>query len=395
MTQRQTKIFRAALMGAMAAVLFVGIGISAYAAALPPGTAAENPLLRRVLFGFGEDKKPVAAAPKEHPIHDDAAFTAQTKAYGMMPYSKAELEFEIFIPKDWTEAEIAQSLQDTSTQSIIGDIAKYTSPMIGTLQVEIVVQALHLEHETTARSNGWSLQSDVTPDGDKIASAYYVSAGLNGAPSTYEYATAHISGSYVLVATFRTPLPLKDYVKYLQKKTIDSFRILYPKEDPIEEQKVFTLVDSIKFDYPASWDVVSSDFRDMNRLSVHLQSKSLSQIIDGFVRFVAIRRNRNTDIREEIEEQKKYFDQVMKLKFLKMLSSGKSPVYDRFMFNRYEVYDVQNLKGTGNVQEIHLLALGDKDWYIFAFLFTPKESTSLETWGRNTQTFQEIMKSIK
>jgi hypothetical protein len=39
--------------------------------------------------------------------------------------------------------------------------------------------------------------------------------------------------------------------------------------------------------------------------------------------------------------------------------------------------------------------MGDKEWYVFAYLFTPKEATNLYQWARNTQTFQEILKSVK
>jgi len=395
--------FQKLLLGGLAAVVVAGLGLNAAAAIAPGAALHSNPLLKPVLFGFGENKAPVVQAPQEHPVHDDDSFAKMTKAFGMMPYNKAELEFEILLPKDWTEIDLPPSLQDTSSQAIIGDIARYTSPMIGTQQVEVVVQGIHLDNEIDARSwlknymlnSGYSPEGEVTADGIKNASGLYVAAGSGSASSTIEYASAHISGSYLLLATFKAPLSLAKYVKYLQKKSIDSFRILYPKDDPIEEQKTFTLVDSIKFSYPASWEVATSDFRDMNKLIVHLQTKSLSKTIDGFVRFVAVRRTRQNDAKTEIENQKKYFDDTMKLKFLKMLSSGKSDAYERFLFNRYEVYDVQNVKGTSKVQEIHMVMLGDKDWYIFAFMFTPKEADNLYAWARNVQTFHEILKSIK
>ncbi|MDE1151166.1 MAG: hypothetical protein PW788_01405 [Micavibrio sp.] len=395
--------FQKLLLGGLAAIAVAGIALNAVAATMPNAGLHSNPLLKPVLFGFGENKAPVVQAPKEHPIHDDDSFAKLTKAYGMMPYNKAELEFEITLPKDWTEIDIPPSLQDSSSQAIIGDLARYTSPMIGTQQVEVIVQGIHLDNEIDARSwlknymlsSGYSMQGEVTSEGIKNAAGLYVAAGIAGGTSTIEYASAHISGSYLLLATFKAPLSLQTYVKFLQKKSIDSFRILYPKDDPIEDQKVFTLVDSIKFTYPASWEVVATDFRDMNKLTAHLQTKSLSKIIDGFVRFVAVRRTRSTDAKTEIENQKKYFDDTMKLKFLKMLSTGKSDAYDRFIFNRYEVYDVQNIKGTSKIQEIHMAMLGDKDWYIFAFMFTPKENDNLYAWARNVQTFHEILKSIK
>ena len=343
-----------------------------------------------------------AAAPKVHPIHDDAGFLKETKAYGMMPYAKAELEYEIMIPKDWTEIEAYDTLQENQ-DAILSRIAYYKSPMVGTLQMELEINALKLKHEISARNwlrdyiltQGYSPEGNVTEVSGKSANAYYVVAGSPAAPSSLEYVAARISGGWVLLATYRAPLPLRNYVKYLQKKTVDSFKILYPKDEPVEDQKVFTLVDSIKFNYPVSWEVLSTDFRDMNRLSVHLQNKGKAKNIEGYIRFLAVRRSRSTDFQTELDDQRKYFDNVMNLKIMKLTSSETSATYNRFLFNRIEVYDVEPKKGKASAQEIHFLALGDKEWYIFATLFTPKESTHLYNWARNTQSFKEIIKSIK
>lgn len=343
-----------------------------------------------------------AAAPKVHPIHDDATFAKETKAYGMMPYAKAELEYEIMIPKDWTEVEAYDTLQENQ-DAILSRIAYYKSPMISTLQMELEINALKLKHEISAKNwlrdyiltQGYSPEGEVQEQSLKSASAYYVVAGSPAAPSSLEYVAARISGGWVLLSTYRAPLPLRNYVKYLQKKTVDSFKILYPKDEAIEDQKVFTLVDSIKFNYPVSWEVVSTDFRDMNRLTVHLQNKGKAKNIEGYIRFLAVRRSRSTDFQTELDDQRKYFDNVMNLKIAKLVSSDKSQAYNRFLFNRLEVYDVEPKKGKASPQEIHFLALGDKEWYIFAILFTPKEQTHLYNWARNTQSFKEIIKAIK
>jgi len=393
----------------MAALLCSGLAMTAAAAAAPHLTPA-NSLLKPVLFGFGDNNKP--AAPPIAPVyavHDDATYQALTKPFGMTPFGKAELEYEITLPKDWTEEEVPQTLTDA--QTIIGDVARYSSPMIGTQDLHVVIQVAKLEHEISAENwvknyilvSGYSQQGDIRVAGEKNASADYISAGAAGAlgntavgaTSTFETLSARITGAYVIVATFKTPLSLQNYVKYIQRKSIDSFRILYPKDDPVEEQKIFTLVDSIKFNYPASWNQVGTDLRDMNHLSVHLQAQSVSNSVDGFIRILAVRRSRSTNLNAEIESQKKYFQDTMKIKFLKLDSSGKSPAYNRFIFNRYEVYDSQPISGNGTVQEIHVAVLGDKDWYIFAYLFTPKENTSLYNWARNIQSFHEILKSMK
>lgn len=389
------------VIAAAALLLVAGIAGSALAGHRVLSPAADS-LFTPAFWGFGDKKKEEQAAkPKEYAIHDDEAFAKETKPYSLMPMNKAELEYEILIPKDW----IQQEAYDTgeSGSPIVSMLSLFKSPMIGTFWLEVQTDAKKLDHEISAKHwlKNYILASGYTPDSEveeqslKSASAMYIKTGDPGAPSSSEYVTARISGNWVLLATCRAPLPLKEYGKYIQKKACDSFKILYPKTDPIEEQKIFTLVDSIKFNYPSSWSVTATDFRDMNRLAVHLENKGPSVTVEGFIRFIAIRRSRSTDFTSEIVEQRKYFDDVMKLDVIKMISTGKSKVYDRFNFNRYEVYDMAPKKAKTNLQEVHMLALGDKEWYIFGYLFTQKEASNLYNWARNVQTFDEILKSIK
>lgn len=386
---------------AVTALVFAGLATAAMAG--PKLPTPDALLFKQTLFGLFEDAKPVEPAmPKEHPIHDDKSFAEGTKPYGLMPYAKAELEFEMLIPKDWEVSETMDATAE-SAQQILSRIAEYKSPMIGTLQASIFIDALKLQHEIAAKHwlKNYILSSGFTPEGEiestsvKSASGFYIRTGEPGAHSTLEFVSATISGTWILLATSQVPLPLRDYLKYLQRKTVESFKILYPKEESIEDSKVFTLIDSIKFAYPSSWEIDSTDFRDMNKLSVHLKSQGSSRTVDGYIRIAAVRRTRSTDFVSEVVEQRKYFEETMKLKVVKMLSTGKAPVYDRFLFSRYEVYDVMPKSGRGTVQEVHMVALGDKEWYVFAYLFTPKEGTNLYQWARNVQSLQEILKATK
>ncbi|MEZ0226768.1 MAG: hypothetical protein ACAH83_19580 [Alphaproteobacteria bacterium] len=380
-----------------------GFAFAAHMGALPALRTQALP----VLFGFGDDKPAAQAQAQVHEIHDDATFAKKTKAYSMMPYNKADLEFELYLPAEWTAEDTVVSTSGEVGARITGPVAIFRSPMIGTQFATATVEVLKLDFEVSARNwlknhlttSGFLPQGDVTEINNRSSAGAYITSS-DGA-SKYCYIAARISGSFVVIARFESPLNLRGYLQYLQKKSIDSFKLLYPKEDSIEEQKVFTLVDSIKFNYPASWKVSNPDFRDMNRLIVELRNlkpgtEGRWAITQGYIRLLAIRRQRVTDLMTEIDNMRKYFTETMSLEFKKMLSTGKSDAYGRFVFNRYEVYDViSKAAKIPTTQEIHLVVLGDKEWYIFAFLFTPKETNELAMWGRNVQSFQEVIKSIK
>ena len=326
-----------------------------------------------------------------------------------MPYQKADLEFEIYLPADWTPEDLVAVGAAEVNSKITGPVAQFRSPMIGTQTALVTVEVLKLDTEISARnwlkyyllSSGYLPQGDVTEINNRSASGAYITSS-DGA-SKYCYIAARISGSFAVTARFETPLNLKAYTAYIQKKAVDSFKLLYPKDEPIEEQKTYTLVDSVKFNYPGSWKVSNPDFRDMNRLVIELRNLRMGTetqgkyaITDGYVRMLAIRRQRGTDFPAEIEAMRKYFTDTMSIEFKKMLSTGKSDAYARFVFNRYEVYDViSKAAKIPTTQEIHLVVLGDKEWYLFIYLFTPKEANNLAVWARNVQSFQEIVKSIK
>lgn len=338
----------------------------------------------------------------KHPIHDDATFEQLTTMHTVMPFERADLYFTMNLPKDWIADLLPEGKKDI-TSRIIGDIAKFSSPMIGTKKLRIVVQAVNVEHEISVSNwlRNYILTSGFAPDGDVIfdkktprqASIYFVN--LEGGESFYNYITAQLSGNIMMLARFQAPQNLREYTKYLQKKTIDSFALTYPKESSIEEQKVFTMMDAIKLSVPASWEMVAPNFKDMNRLSVQIHNKSSSGSIDGFIMVHAIRRHRATTLMKEMDELKGYFNTALDVDITELVNSTKPEAGDRFLFKRYEIYNIESRRKSQSKQEVHLAVLGDREWYILLFLVTMREEERLYSWARNVQSFQEIIKSIK
>lgn len=369
--------------------------------AAAPAPGMENPLLHKAFLGFGDEKKKKVEKP-EYYIHDDKAFQDKTKPFGLMPFGRADLEYEIMLPADWTQNNMIQNSSTESAETLLGDIARYESPVIKTYKAAVRIQIVKLQHEIDAPSwlenymlaNGYSIQGKINAESLRSATGAYIN--IDEGVTTYNYIAVRFSGPYALVARFEEPNIMRDYMSYIQKKTIDSFHILYPKEEPVETQRVFTLVDAMKFSYPESWLITGNEVHDMSHMSVDLQSKTLAGRVEGYIRFMAVRRSPDENIMKAINEQKKYFTDVMGLKFLKLVSTGKSPAYVRFMFNREETYEVQGTKSANlRPQEVQFVMLGDKEFYIFGFLFTQKKTSNLANWARNTQSFRVILHSIK
>lgn len=384
-----TRIFKTTVFAACAA------GIAAIALFFSAQPTAQ------AFFGFG-DKKQAPVQAKEYYIHDDATFQKDTKSYDLTPFGKADLEYDIQLPQDWHPEDLIQNVGAASTEALLGDIARYESPMIGTQQLRVRIQATKLDTEIAAPdwlenymlANSFTIQGGVIAENMHSAHSAYIS--IVDGTTYYNYIAARMSGSYILTARFESPINLKNYVAYVGPKIIDSFRILYPKEDPVETQRVFTLVDAMKFNYPDSWIITSNQVHDMSRMSVDLQCKNMNGDVEGYVRFMAIRRSPDMTIMKAIAEQKKYINDVLGLKVVKLLSSNKTLAYTRFIFNRMESYEVVSTKSRNTrPQEIQFAMLGDKEFYIFGIMFTQEKDSNLLKWARNTQSFRLMLQSIK
>jgi hypothetical protein len=242
-------------------------------------------------------------------------------------------------------------------------------------------------------TSGYSLQDKVTETSPRQATAYYTSIGPDG--NIFTYVSVQITGNLAFITRVDAPLSLKDFVSYIQKHLVDETKITYPKEENIEAEKAFALVDAVKFSYPTTWDALNPDFKDMSKLSVQLQTEDESHAINGYIRFYAVRRNANTSLLQEIEEQKSHFSGFMGIDINKLVSSGKADVSNRFLFSRFEIYEASYQKEGHAAPEIRLAVLGDKEWYIFIYLITPKEQENPTIWARNTRTLDVILKSVK
>ena len=353
------------------------------------------------LFGGSGDGKG-KSADNQHPIRDDKTFEELTTVHTVMPFQRADLYFTINIPKDWSTDLLPEGKRDLNT-AIMGDIARFSSPMIGIKRLRVSIHATHVEHEIAVPhwlkhyilTNGFAPEGEVIvdPKNPRIASIAFVS--LDGGDSFHNYMTAQLSGNIIMMTRFQSPQSLREYAKFLQKKTVDSFSLTYPKEGAIEDQNVFAMMDAAKLSFPKSWEPAAQNFKDMNRLSIQLLNKNATGGIDGFMMFHAIRRHRVTTLLKEIDVLKEYLDKQMDVEVKEMISSGKALASERFVFNRYEIYNIESRRRGQSKQDVHLVALGDKEWYILIFMVTMREEERLYAWARNIKTLEEIVRSIK
>lgn len=378
-------------------VMFVCMLAAVMAGILASGTVRANPL--GDLFS-----KKQAAVPLDqiYSVQDEDTFQSVAKAFHGTPFNDPQLEFEIMLPKDWIYEQTAQ-VHDAGgvSRELMGDLARFKSPILDTQQAIITIQSTKLPREISAENwlknymftTGCDLQDKVVPVDEKKAGASCIST-VEG-KSSFIYMTVQINGYNAVAVRFESPLALRNALAFVRKRIVDSFRFILTTDIPIEVQKSFSFADALKFTYPASLDMNHVDVKDSHRMSMQLYNQNGGDRIDGFIRFVVVKRSADTSFNKETDELKTFFDQTLGIDFKKLVSSDKAPVSKRFIFSRYEVYQVASKKENTIEQELRFVALGDKDWYIFAFLLSPSETVDFSTWATNIADFDMIIKGFR
>ena len=314
----------------------------------------------------------------------------------------SKLEFNIFLPKDWVIKKLSWERNMTNlNRRFLGDIVLAESPILNAAKAIFSVQFISLDREISAQNwlknyahaSNYYIEGEVESFGNKQANAYLVYM-LNG-QTVHSYATLHINRNVAVMVQIKLPESLRESMNFLQKEIINSFRLVMPTDDSVEKQEFFSFNDAMRFGYPESWKIYYPNLKDANNMSAQIHNMTKAGKIEGLIRFIVVRRVSDTDLKTEVEKLKKYFDEFFQLDIKELRLSKTAPVYDRFIFSRYEVYRVLPRKKMNRVKELRFVILGDKEWYILMFLLAPSEEDDLSSWSRDIQTFDLILKSIR
>jgi len=341
-----------------------------------------------------------ALAQRADVIGDEAAFRAGAKAYHAIPFNNPALEYDIWLPKDWT-VDIPAGNEGAAEQKILRDAAIFKSPFFGTEQATVTIQYVRLVRDISAESwlKGYLLAGGVTtqekiaaPSPQRAATAFL---SVAEARSVYSAITVEMNGNVLMLARFDIPLWMKDDFGFLQKRVTSSFRMITTDERPVEEPQAFVLADALKFSHPPSWVISDTDLRDSDNLSVQVNNQSDARRLKGMIRLVAVRRRDVNSFMGEAEKLRAYISDALGLDISSLASSSDIKLNNRFTFARQEIYPATARKGTSARQEVRLIALADRRWYVFLFLVTPAEDQNLDVWAHNTRVFDLVAQSLR
>jgi len=360
------------------------------------------------LFGFGSSKKKIS-----YPFPTDAK-SFKNKALEVFQENKSSNleEFKILIPNDWVKEDILKSIKSFKTfgtlnKDLVSEIVRYKSPFIRGDRATLVIKKAQLFHEISAKYwlerymnlHNYLPLSKTIEKSNKEALASFTYIDQSGF-SKKTKVRAIINGNIIMLVEFNVPADFEKSMAFLQDTVLDNFILINKVDDSIEKTQIINMSGAVDIKYPASWNIYKLDTNNLNNMVLQIhnlkeeESSSETSTINGLIEIATIKRSDNTNLSRELKLLKSRLEDSMEVHFdevkeLRQIYSDK-----RFLFSRYESYTAKRNDDSKINKEIHVAILGDEDWYIIAFLYTPMKSEDSYNWARNVQSFTSIVEGV-
>ncbi len=366
---------------------------------------------------FNKKEAPkIARANPDYPRTEEE-FEKNTEKYNEIPFNHPKYEFSIKIPKSWSAKAIITSrskrnaFQNSLGKEIPYDIAKFKSPPLQTAQINVTIQAIDLEHEISVRNwlhryvtiNQYALTDDIKVSEDKRKARASIIHNVNGA-STSTIIITERNKDIMMILRFDVPARISQYTLPTQQLIAKNFDISFKINEGVEKTKKMLMGDNVKISYPASWTEYRNNLKNFNEMFVELHSYTDTMqadssrrrsFVNGMIKIHTIKRRKSTSLEKEIKKLTETITQELHINIDKLVSSQKADAYDRFLFSRYEEYETSDKQQARQGRDLHLAILGDEEWYIFAYLYTPDKTNDFYNWARNTESFKQIIRQIR
>jgi len=336
-------------------------------------------------------------------------FAKLTTEYTENPPGDKFLAFSLRLPKGWrrvgdilTTGDASDKLDSKSvlTRRVLGKIARYYGPASIEATSRFEVNALELDFGISARNwflnyitaNGFTLQG-LTQINDKRIEALYV---LVDEDVTYIVRTvAQINGPRMVMASYYLPDNLWQEERPMQERVIKSFHFLNPENVPSEISRTYSFLNFLKFDYPASWKLVSPDITNTEGLDVRLLNKGIDNTLNGEIIVHIVSTETDTTLSQEVASVKANLEN-------QGFSTGDLiEVQDNYKFNknmtfgRVETYKVASSNKKIGEHEYWMCILTEDRYYYVVTMLTLSRTAEFYTWARNTEAFKSVVQSIR
>ncbi len=331
----------------------------------------------------------------------EETFNANTVLMEEKPYEDPFLAYQIRLPKDWGDnQEPAKTLEENSlSQSILGLVAKYSSPPRQYLRSFFTLEVIELTYEIGARnwfinyilSNGMTLEQVGAEHHNQVEAIYLEVKG----DITYIVRIKAIkNGPRLVFARHYLPQELYADEHIQQAQIIDSFKLINRQQTGIEKLELHGFLNQSYFDYPDSWTLRAPLIRSISKMSASLYHSRVKGKLDGQIKIFLT--NKTTG--ESRGEAFKFYKDKLEVDdySLGRFIEAKTMNYHSDMsFGVTQVYEMKPNKNNMLNYELWVSVMESAGYYYIISLLTPARTDEYYTWSRNEAAYKIILKGIR
>lgn len=347
-------------------------------------------------------KKPMP----EMTLLPEAEFAAKTTLYEEVPMGEKSFAYKLRLPKDWKSIGDMGVSTGTSSNNVLGEIAKFFGPpRIDGARSFFSMQAINIDYQLTAEqwmlqyllTSGYNIQG-MESKADARAEALYVL--IDRDISYIVRAAAVITGKKIILAQYYLPIEYWEEEKVQQSQAVSSFSLVTPNKEYIETIVKYHFLDLAEISYPESWELRAPPLRSLDSMSVELLNvageQSLGNVsLDGKIDIKLVSLFSSESLISEKKVLMQEFEasglvlgeELEKRTDFKFVEDFKAPVI--------EVYYATDSKNNLMAYELWVATMQAGDYYYLLTLLTPARDEDYFIWSRNTQTFKLVSSMIE
>ena len=336
-------------------------------------------------------------------------FIKVTKPISKKPYGQDVLEYEIRLPKNWTEREDKSSSNFTLSKKLFLELNVYYGKPTIAGRSRIEVQALDLDSNLTAEQwylryileGGYTLESFVTHSDNKIESLMVT---MEKDYSYYVRTIVAFNGDKAIMVKYYVPIHYIQDQAVSQAQVLKSFslRNSLPRTD-IETQS-YRFLDIAELRYPEDWKVYSKPLRTVDRIDVTIVNvnklaghfaSARSSVTDGKLEVKLVAAAVQDSLIDEIRVYKQKIESSGILIGDKISTGGVMNYNKDINFGITEVYIGIDSANSLSEYEYWFTVMVGGNYYYFLTLLTPSRNENFAVWADNTQSYKNIVESFR
>jgi len=208
---------------------------------------------------------------------------------------------------------------------------------------------------------------------------------------------AILSGDKVVIAEYAVPDPFWEEQHDEALWSIASFYLPFKDDKTIEPRKEFSILDIVKFNYPASWSIRVPKLTVVDELSASSVSRNSRGELDGRIDSFFLASHVGGERQENYEAYKKKYKDIVSFTVGEHIEIVEGIDYHKTInAGRIDVFEALSPNGLNKTgYEIWMALLESEIYDGYVFMNTVGRDVDFMTWSKNQKTFKIMVSSME